>query len=73
MFGNLELISVHLSTSLQIMAKTTKRETEMVRVSTPIKNKVAKKVAGTKVTIGEFYDAAAEKELKLPLTIKKSV
>ena len=40
------------------------RDTELVRVKTEIKNKVAKKVIGTKVTIGEFYDAAVIDKLK---------
>lgn len=40
------------------------RLTEPVQVDKTIKAKVAKKVAGTKVTIGQFYDEAAEEKLK---------
>ena len=40
------------------------RDTEPVQVNKKIKAKVAKKVAGTKVTIGKFYDEAAEEKLK---------
>lgn len=39
------------------------RDTEPVQVNKKIKAKVAKKVAGTKVTIGKFYDEAAEEKL----------
>lgn len=41
-----------------------KKETDLVRVDLSIKNKVAKKVAGTKVKIGQFYDEAAIEKLK---------
>lgn len=51
------------------MPKKVKREV-MVRVSEVVKNKVAKKVAGIKTTIGEFYDVAALEKL-YPLKPKK--
>ena len=34
-----------------------------VRVSEDIKNKVAKKVIGTRMSIGDFYDDAAKEKL----------
>lgn len=40
------------------------RDTEPVQVNKVIKSKVAKKVAGTKTTIGKFYDEAAVEKLK---------
>lgn len=39
-------------------------EKSMVKVSSKIHKRVSKRVAGTKVTIGEFFDEAAIKELK---------
>ena len=42
---------------------TRQRTTEPVQVNKKIKIRVAKKVAGTKVTIGQFYDAAVEEKL----------
>ncbi len=46
------------------MATKRVRKTEPVQVDKEIKVKVAKKIAGTKVTIGQFYDEAAEVKLK---------
>lgn len=36
----------------------------LVRVDDKIKGKVEKKIAGTKVTIGKFYDEAAKEKMK---------
>lgn len=41
-----------------------KERKPLVRVDPTIKKKVEKKVAGTKTTIGEFYDDAAKEKLK---------
>lgn len=35
-----------------------------VKIDPVIKNKVAKKVAGTNTTIGEFFEEAAKEKLK---------
>ncbi len=43
----------------------------IVRVKPSVKNKVAKKVAGTPQTIGEFYDEAAIEKLQSKVTDKK--
>lgn len=39
------------------------RKTQPVQVDAVVKSKVAKKVAGTCVTIGEFYTEAAKEKL----------
>lgn len=52
------------------MAKT-KEERSMVAVKTSIKNRVAKKVAGTSITIGEYFEEAVKKELK-PIKTQQS-
>lgn len=44
--------------------------TALVKHSPVVKNKVAKKVFGTKQTIGGFYDEAAEEKLKSSKTKK---
>lgn len=44
--------------------KKTVTQRSMVAVRTSTKNDVAKKVAGTPVTIGEFFDEAAKEKLK---------
>lgn len=44
--------------------------TTMVRVDCKIKKRVAKKVEGTRKSIGAFYDEAAKEKLK---PIKKSI
>lgn len=41
------------------------KEKSMVKISTDSVTKVKIAIAATKVSIGEFYENAAEKELKL--------
>lgn len=38
--------------------------TTMVRVDTKIKNRVAKRVKSTRISIGSFYDEAVKERLK---------
>jgi len=44
--------------------KLLEKPTALVKHRPSIKNKVQKAVVGTDLTIGEFYDMSAEKELK---------
>jgi len=44
--------------------KKAEKPTALVKHKPSVKNKVAKKVFGTKQTIGGFYDEAAEEKLK---------
>lgn len=50
----------------KVMAKTIKESgRSMVAVRTSTKNKVAKKIIGANITIGEFFDEAANEKLKI--------
>lgn len=57
----MKLISIHNKKRVRL--------TEPVQVNSEIKIRVAKAVAGTKETIGSFYDEAVKERLK---TIKQS-